>query len=161
MEGRVRMALASMCCPFYLTWRISSTTSGAGHLDCFSWEAPQAILVVWRHEGITDARREVFLQQNLIHLDRDGRHEFQQAVRDKNLSPELPWEKGSFSIFLGEANLWGNQTLSEALTALAHCPVDNAREKLPFLEQVFEIPGFSLDPSEQADSDPSVHQKKR
>lgn len=103
----------------------------------------------------------MFLQQNLIHLDRDGRHEFQQAVRDKNLSPELPWEKSSFSIFLGEANLWGNQTLSEALTALAHCPVDNARGKLPFVEQVFEIPGFSLDPSEQADSDPSVHQKKR
>lgn len=70
-------------------------------------------------------------------------------------------EKGSSSIFSGEANLWGDQTLSEALTVLAHCPEDSASEKLPFLEQVFEIPGFSSDPSEQADSDPSVHQKKR
>lgn len=76
----------------------------------------------------------MFLQQNLIHLDRDGRHELQQAVHDKNLSPELPWEKRSISIFSGEANLWGNQALSEALTVLAHCPVDNASEKLPFLE---------------------------
>lgn len=76
----------------------------------------------------------MFLQQNVIHLDRDGRRELQQAVHDKDLSPELTWEKGSISIFSGEVNLWGNQALSEALTTLAHCPVDNESEKLPFLE---------------------------
>lgn len=76
----------------------------------------------------------MFLQQNLIYLDRDGRHELQQAVHNKNLCPELPWEKGNFSMFSVETDIWANQALSEALTVLAHCPVDNASEKLPFLE---------------------------
>lgn len=86
--------------------------------------------MVGRNEGISNVRREVFLQQNLpIHLNRDSKYELLQAVLGNNFSSELLWEKGNFSFFHGEANVRGNGALPEALTISAHCPVDSAREK--------------------------------
>lgn len=83
-----------------------------------------------RNEGISNVRREVFLQQNLpVHLNRSSRYELLQAVLGKNFSFELLWEKGSFSFFHRDANFRRNQALPEALTISAHCPVDSASEK--------------------------------
>lgn len=86
-----------------------------------------------RNEDISNVRREVFLQQNLpVHC----RYELLQAVLGKNFSVELPWEKGGFSFFHGEANFRRNQVLPEALTVSACCPVDSASKKAPLFEQV-------------------------
>lgn len=137
MEGGVR--IVSSCVPlFSYPEEFPPSLAGAGNLDHFTspvWEATRGILVVRRNEGISNVRTEVFLQQNLpVRLHRDGRYELLQAVLGKNFSFELPWEKGSFSFFHGEANFRGNQALPEALTVSVHCPVAGASKKLPLLE---------------------------
>lgn len=136
-EGGVR--IVSSCVPlFSCPEEFPPRLVGAGNLDHFTspvWEATRGILVVRRNEGISNMRTEVFLRQNFpVHLNRDSRYELLQAVLGKNFSSELPWEKGSFSFFRGEANFGGNRALPEALTVSVHCPVAGASKKLPLLE---------------------------